>query len=87
MSISTNLDGVTQLGSWTFTLTSLPPNAAQETGGALAGLYANEQTNIVPLLQQILVELRVVTAVLVSGLNVQDDPDRYRNDPTFSQVN
>lgn len=65
----------------------LPTNAAQETGGNLANLFANEQTNIVPLLQQILVELRVLTAFIGSGLNVQDDPDIYRNDPSFSQVN
>ena len=65
----------------------LPANAAQETGGNLASLYAIEQANIVPLLQQILVELRVVTAVLGTGLNVTDDPNTYRNDPSFSQVN
>jgi len=65
----------------------LPANAAQETGGNLANLYVNEQINIVPLLQQILIELRVVTAVLGTGLNVTDDPNTYRNDPSFSQVN
>jgi len=57
----------------------LPANAAQEAGG--------NQANIVPLLQQILIELRVVTAVLGTGLNVTDDPNTYRNDPSFSQVN
>jgi hypothetical protein len=50
-------------------------------------LSANEQNSVVPLLQQILVELRVITAFLGTGLNVIDDPDVYRNDPSFSQVN
>ena len=65
----------------------LPANAAQETGGNLAALYAVEQITVAALLQQILVELRVITAVLGTGLNVTDDPNTYRNDPFFSQVN
>jgi len=65
----------------------LPANAAQETNGNLANLYALEQISVASLLQQILVELRVVTAVLGIGLNVTDDPNTYRNDPSFSQVN
>ena len=32
----------------------------------------------------ILTELRVITAVLTSGLNVNDDPEVYRNDSSFN---
>lgn len=39
------------------------------------------------LLTQILIELRVITQFLGSGLNVSDDPATYRNDPNFAQVN
>jgi len=39
------------------------------------------------LLRTLITELRIHTVFLQSGLNVQDDPSNYRNDPSFSQVN
>lgn len=63
----------------------LPSNAAQETGGNLAAVYANDTQNMLPTLQLILAELRVITAFLAAGLNVTDDPNALRNDLTLLQ--
>lgn len=79
MSISSNLNGVTQLGSWTFTLSSLPPNAAQETGGALAYL-----TRMVELNTQILAELRALRLQQAEVYGIAVDPSQVIDDFIFN---
>ncbi|OLD92628.1 MAG: hypothetical protein AUG84_00795 [Chloroflexi bacterium 13_1_20CM_4_66_7] len=91
MSIDSSLDGVTQLGSWTFSLNAplpagsntigavtvaLPPNAAQETAGQLQ--------RVADLLEAMLLELKVISASIVQlGQPVQDGPDQLRDDITL----
>lgn len=45
-----------------------------------------EQTSqsTLPLLQAILTELKIISALLVQGLNIPDDPTQLRNDPTYT---
>ena len=43
-----------------------------------------QAAQIAPLLQAILTELRVTNFYLQVGLNVKDDPDTLRADPTFN---
>jgi hypothetical protein len=37
-------------------------------------------------LKLILIEMRIQTEFLKQGLNIQDEPDRYRNDFTFTNI-
>lgn len=61
----------------------LPTGAALE-GGNLATLAQIQTGNIQNLLRQILIELRINNHLLQSGLNVTDDLNNLRNDPSFS---
>lgn len=71
----------------------LPTGAMQQTGGSVtlaAGtnnvgqVVVTDSSSITQLLAAILTEMRVMTAMLQSGLNVQDDPDTLRNDPYYN---
>lgn len=53
-------------------LSTYAPNSAQEVGGT--------QSAILQMMQLVLSELRVITYVLQSGLNVADDPAELRNE-------
>ena len=65
-------------------ITGFALEATQLTGNTtLASLLTFALTQQAETLEAIRVELRVITAFLGSGLNVQDDPALYRNDPTF----
>jgi hypothetical protein len=44
-----------------------------------------DQSNMEYLLSQILIELRYITGVLTQGLNVNDESQIFRNDPTILQ--
>jgi len=54
---------------------------ALEANGNLAALVLRDSQAQTELLRLILIELRVMTALLGQGLNVPDDPDTYRNEP------
>jgi ABC-type taurine transport system substrate-binding protein len=47
------------------------------------GLMVDAQ--FLDMMQQILIELRTITQVLTIGLNVSDDPDLIRSDPSLLQ--
>jgi hypothetical protein len=47
------------------------------------GLMIDDQ--LLDMMQQVLIELRTITQVLTIGLNVSDDPDTIRSDPSLLQ--
>ena len=47
-------------------------------------LIQHAEQSVVPLLQAILAELRVISTILGQGLNVPDDPATLRYDPTYT---
>lgn len=60
--------------------TAKPKNRARETGGNLEKLLATQQIEIAEALQNLLIEARVQTYILASGLNVRDDLDQLRDE-------
>ena len=56
---------------------------ALEENGNLAKFVDYSQQSQRPLLQQILTELKIITAFLGQGLNVKDEPEKFRSDPSY----
>jgi hypothetical protein len=55
-----------------------------DSGGNEKGIPANPLMIVESeIFSQILAELRVISQILVTGLNVPDDPATLRNDPTL----
>lgn len=46
----------------------------------------NSNADLVVLMAAVLAELRVISTLLQQGLNVQDNLDALRNDPTYSSL-
>lgn len=63
----------------------LPAGAALETGNLLA-LTNDTHVTQTQYLQNILMELRLMNYQLKNGLNLPDDPDVLRSDPSFNTL-
>lgn len=57
------------------------PGQAQVTNAR--GLQVDDQ--LLDMMREVLTELRVITQILGIGLNVQDDPELLRSDPSLLQ--
>ena len=56
---------------------------AVETGGKLEAMLNYQKQTEIDVLLRILVELRILTAYVAQGLNVRDEAQTYRNDPSM----
>jgi hypothetical protein len=63
----------------------LPLNAVQESGGVLEEILGHFLSQQIAMLNDIRTEVRIQTALMSQGLNVQDDTDRMREDPYYHE--
>lgn len=80
--VDDNAGSLTVDGTVAISSSALPTGGALEAGN-LASIADFQRKTETELLTAILLELKVQTAMLQVGLNVRDDPDTYRNDPSF----
>lgn len=73
----------TWLGSTAPTIGSKTSENSVPVVTASDDILLNEAKYSNSLLSLILIELRTLTAIIGQGLNVQTNPDQYRNDPTL----